>query len=380
MKYHFPLATLAGILTWLLVSGITLMLLLRLPAPQPLLPASLLLLVYGMSFILLTQEQHPLGLGGRYGRWLLPLPLLCAFALQWLLPTAIFDYLAILTIIWVCLLPHLMSQRLALLLTLGVVVLWFGLQAYLEQRSLWITAALYGSFHLFAVLMQAAIKAETEARAELTEKHRQLLAAQQLLQLASRAEERNRIARDLHDLLGHHLTALTIQLQVASYQCDGEAKLQVEKSLQLARLLLSDVREAVSAMRDSSELDLQQLFAPLLQHLPDSLQVELDIAPKLKASSLNQAQHLQYLVQEAISNTLKHANANCLWIHAREAEQGIALEIKDNGQLKANWQPGNGLIGMRERVAECGGKLHLAADAGGLALQIWLPQAGVVDV
>lgn len=260
MKYHFPLATLAGILTWLLVSGITLMLLLRLPAPQPLLPASLLLLVYGISFIFLTQEQHPLGLGGRYGRWLLPLPLLCAFALQWLLPTAIFDYLAILTIIWVCLLPHLMSQRLALLLTLGVVVLWFGLQAYLEQRSLWITAALYGSFHLFAVLMQAAIKAETEARAELTEKHRQLQAAQQLLQLASRAEERNRIARDLHDLLGHHLTALTIQLQVASYQCDGEAKLQVDKSLQLARLLLSDVREAVSAMRDSSELDLQQLF------------------------------------------------------------------------------------------------------------------------
>lgn len=382
MKYHFPLATLAGILTWLLVSGITLMLLLRLPAPQPLLPASLLLLVYGMSFIFLTQEQHPLGLGGRYGRWLLPLPLLCAFALQWLLPTAIFDYLAILTIIWVCLLPHLMSQRLALLLTLGVVVLWFGLQAYLEQRSLWITAALYGSFHLFAVLMQAAIKAETEARAELTEKHRQLLAAQQLLQLASRAEERNRIARDLHDLLGHHLTALTIQLQVASYQCDGEAKLQVDKSLQLARLLLSDVREAVSAMRDSSELDLQQLFAPLLQHLPDSLQVELEIAPKLKASSLSQAQHLQYLVQEAISNTLKHANASRLWIHAREAEQGIALEIKDNGQLKANWQPGNGLIGMRERVAECGGKLHLAADAdaGGLALQIWLPQAGVADV
>lgn len=66
MKYHFPLATLAGILTWLLVSGITLMLLLRLPAPQPLLPASLLLLVYGISFILLTQEQHPLGLGGCY--------------------------------------------------------------------------------------------------------------------------------------------------------------------------------------------------------------------------------------------------------------------------------------------------------------------------
>ncbi|EJI85789.1 two-component system sensor protein [Alishewanella aestuarii B11] len=380
MKLRFPLATLAGVITWLLVSGITLLLLQRLPSPQPMLAASLLLLLYGVCFVFLTQEQHPLGLTGRYGRLLLLTALVAAFTLQWVLPTGYFDYLAILTVIWVSLLPHIMSQQKAMILTALIVILWFSLQAYLEQRSLWISAALYGSFHLFAVLMQTAIKAETEARAELTEKHRQLLAAQQLLQLASRAEERNRIARDLHDLLGHHLTALTIQLQVASYQCDGEAKLQVEKSLQLARLLLSDVREAVSAMRDSSELDLKQLFAPLLQHLPDSLQVELDIAPKLKASSLNQAQHLQYLVQEAISNTLKHANASCLWIHAREAEQGIALEIKDNGQLKANWQPGNGLIGMRERVAECGGKLHLAADAGSLALQIWLPQAGVADV
>lgn len=380
MKLRFPLATLAGVITWLLVSGITLLLLQRLPSPQPMLAASLLLLLYGVCFVFLTQEQHPLGLTGRYGRLLLLTALVAAFTLQWVLPTGYFDYLAILTVIWVSLLPHIMSQQKAMILTALIVILWFSLQAYLEQRSLWISAALYGSFHLFAVLMQTAIKAETEARAELTEKHRQLLAAQQLLQLASRAEERNRIARDLHDLLGHHLTALTIQLQVASYQCDGEAKLQVEKSLQLARLLLSDVREAVSAMRDSSELDLKQLFAPLLQHLPDSLQVELDIAPKLKASSLNQAQHLQYLVQEAISNTLKHANASRLWIHAREVEQGIALEIKDNGQLKANWQPGNGLIGMRERVAECGGKLHLAADAGSLALQIWLPQAGVADV
>lgn len=380
MKYAFPLATLAGILTWLLVSGITLMLLIRLPAPQPVIIVSLLLLLFGISFIFLTLEQHPLGLGGRYGRWLLPLPLLCAFTLNVLLSGMFFDYLAILTIIWVCLLPHLMSQRQALLLTLVVVGLWFSLEAYLEQRTLWITAALYGSFHLFAVLMESAIIAETKARAELTEKHRQLLAAQQLLQLASRDEERNRIARDLHDLLGHHLTALTIQLQVASYQCDGEAKLQVEKSLQLARLLLSDVRETVSAMRDSSELDLQQLFTPLLQHLPDSLLVELDIAPKLKASSLKQAQHLQYLVQEAISNSLKHANASHMLISAREAEQGIALAIKDNGQLKANWQPGNGLTGMRERVAECGGKLQLTADNGSLALQIWLPQPGEANV
>lgn len=355
------------------------MLVLRLPAPQPVFPVTLVLLIYGASFALLTQDGHAYSLTGRYGRWLLPLPLLCAFILQWLLPTAIFDYLAILTIIWVCLLPHLISQQKALWLTLLIVVLWFASQAYLEQRSLWITAALYGSFHLFAVLMQSAIKAESEARTELSEKHRQLLAAQQLLQTASRAEERNRIARDLHDLLGHHLTALTIQLQVASYKSTGEAKEQVDKSLQLARLLLSDVRDAVSVMRETSDLDLSQLLQPLMQHLPDTLRVELDVEKNLQAASLNQAQHLQCLVQEAISNTLKHAAASRLWIGAKLAEHGIMLKIEDDGKLQTNWRAGNGLNGMRERVAECHGKLEINDQQGRLQLQIWLPLTGARD-
>lgn len=374
MKLRFPLETLAGVVTWLLVSVLTVLILLRLPGGQPIITVTVLLLLYGISFTLLTQDHHSCGLGGHYGRYLLWLPLLCAFALLMLLPSRQFDYLSILSIIWVCLLPHIMSQRRALLLTAVVVVTWFSIQAWLEQRSLWITASLYGTFHLFAVIMQSTITAEQQAKQALAAKNLELQSAQQLLLAASRQTERTRIARNLHDLLGHHLTALTIQLQVAGYHTDGEAKQQVDKSLQLARLLLSDVREAVSAMRDYSDLNLQQLLQPLIANLPAPLQVELDIPAELSLPSILQAQHLLMLMREAISNTLKHAGATQLRISARLMQQELALTITDNGKVAEHWQWGNGLTGMQERLAECGGSLRINRQAGAMQLQIRLPQ------
>lgn len=374
MNLKFPLATLAGVITWLLVALLTLYILWHLPGKQPVFSVSLLLLLFGLCFILLTQEEHPYGVTGRYGRYLLGLSLACAFALLWLLPSRHFDYLAILTIIWVCFLPYVMSQQRAFLLSMLVVICWFSLQAWLEQRSLWITASLYGTFHLFAVIMQSAISAEQQAKEALAEKNLELQSAQQLLLAASRQTERTRIARNLHDLLGHHLTALTIQLQIASYHTDGEAKLQVDKSLQLARLLLSDVREAVSSMRDSTDLNLWQLLQPVVENLPESLQVEFDIPTELSVSSILQAQHFLMLVREAVSNTLKHAGASKLSIVARLEQQELAVTITDNGKLVANWQWGNGLTGMQERLAECGGSLKVITNTGAMQLQIRLPQ------
>lgn len=374
MNLKFPLATLAGVITWLLVALLTLYILWHLPGKQPVFSVSLLLLLFGLCFILLTQEEHPYGVTGRYGRYLLGLSLACAFALLWLLPSRHFDYLAILTIIWVCFLPYVMSQQRAFLLSMLVVICWFSLQAWLEQRSLWITASLYGTFHLFAVIMQSAISAEQQAKQALAEKNLELQSAQQLLLAASRQTERTRIARNLHDLLGHHLTALTIQLQIASYHTDGEAKLQVDKSLQLARLLLSDVREAVSSMRDSTDLNLWQLLQPVVENLPESLQVEFDIPTELSVSSILQAQHFLMLVREAVSNTLKHADASKLSIVARLEQQELAVTITDNGKLVANWQWGNGLTGMQERLAECGGSLKVITNTGAMQLQIRLPQ------
>lgn len=373
MKLRFPLETLAGVLTWLLVSLLTLYILTRLPGEQPIAAITCLLLIYGLSFTLLTQDNHICSPDGKIGQYLLWLPLACAFAVLLLLPPGNFDYLAILTIIWVCLLPHIMSQGRALIVTALVVGVWFSVQAWLEQRALWITASLYGSFHLFAVIMQTAISAERRATQALAAKNIELHSAQQLLLAASKQAERNRIARNLHDLLGHHLTALTIQLQVASYQTEGAAKQQVEKSLQLARLLLSDVREAVTVMRDDTALNLRELLSPVVQSVPQSLVVETDIPAHLNLASVLQAQHVLMIVREAISNTLKHSGATALWLSAHTERASLILIIKDNGAVAPSWQPGNGLIGMGERLAELGGGLLINGDTGAVQLTIQLP-------
>lgn len=377
MKLHFSLAAISGLLTWLLVSLVTLFLLVKLPGDPPMFAVGTLLLVYGVSFVLLTQDHHLYGLTGTYGRYLLWLPLAAAFTVLLLLPPGFFDYLAILSIIWVGFLPYVMPKRQALLLTAVVVICWFSLQALLEQRSLWITASLFGAFHLFAVVMQVAIAAEQQATQALATKNLELQSAQQLLLTASKQTERTRIARNLHDLLGHHLTAMTIQLQVASHHCDGKAKQQVDDSLQLARLLLSDVREVVSTMREDTDLNLLQLLQTLRQAVPVNLELELDIAPEIHLPSVLQAQHLLMIVREAISNALKHSGASKLRIVARLFLQQLHLTIIDNGHIAANWQRGNGLKGMQERLTECGGNLMIEIQNGALQLNIQLPQEPV---
>ncbi len=381
MKLKYPLATFAGVMTWAIVFAITLYILQLLTPPQPFGLVSVLFILYGAAFITLTLDIGPVKLQEPAGKLLLFLQLVCAFGLLLLLPSKYFDYLAILTIIWVSILPSLMSIRHAILVAILVVILWFSIAAQLEQRPMWITALLYGCFHLFAVMVQSATQAEHKAKEELASKHQQLLATQQLLQAASRQSERTRIARNLHDVVGHHLTALTIHLQVASHLSDGDAKLQVDKCHQLAKLLLSDVREAVSTMRQYADVSLHNALQQLVALVPTQLKIRLDVAPQIMLSDLNQAQHLLCIVQEAISNSLKHAGATELVISAalQQQQQQLQLSIRDNGKLAVHWRAGNGIKGMQERAAECGGNLTLTTLDQSLQLALSLPYRANID-
>ena len=112
-------------------------------------------------------------------------------------------------------------------------------------------------FNLFAMIMSNTAIKESKAREEADALNRQLLSTQQLKKQALTQDERLRIARNIHDVLGHHLTALTINLQVASRKADllestesQAIKRQVEQSHSIAKLLLSDVREAISDIRE----------------------------------------------------------------------------------------------------------------------------------
>ena len=373
MKTKFDFATLAGLLTWMLVYGVSLYLLAKVAPELAWAPVHALFIGYGATFWLLTREQGVCSLRGRFGLPLLVLQLGFAFTLIWLLPVRYFDFLSILTIIWAAMLPFIMPTAVAMLVTVLVVATWFSLIAWQSGAGVWISALLYGSFHLFAVLVQSASRDAEKARDELEQKHQQLQATQQLLQAASRQSERTRIARNLHDLVGHHLTALTIQLQVAGHLTDGEAKLQVDKCHQLAKLLLSDVREAVSTMRQYADVTLLDALQPLVALLPEKLKVKLQIPADIMLTDLQQAQHLLCIVQEALSNSLKHSSATEVSIVASSAAEHLQLTIYDNGIVSPHWQAGNGIKGIQERLAECGGSLTLSTQQQAMQLSIMLP-------
>ncbi|MEO3865594.1 sensor histidine kinase [Rheinheimera fenheensis] len=373
MKTKFDFATLAGILTWLLVYGISIFILQRVQPDVDQWWIHLLFLLYGGLFIALTREHSVFALTGRFGPALLALQLAVSFIVLWLLPERNFEFLAILTVIWAAMLPFVMRTALAMMLVVLVVACWHWLVAWQTGNSVWITALLYGSFHLFAVLVQSTSRDAEAARDELEQKHQQLLATQQLLQAASRQSERTRIARNLHDLVGHHLTALTIQLQVAGHLSSGEAKTQVDKCHQLAKLLLADVREAVSTMRQYADVSLLDAVQPLAALIPEQLKVKLQIPADIMLHDLQQAQHVLCIVQEAISNSLKHSGASEMQINADISDGSLQLTLSDNGKVKPQWRPGNGITGMQERAAECGGSLIVNTVQQRLELSLSLP-------
>ena len=198
-----------------------------------------------------------------------------------------------------------------------------------------------------------------------------------LLAQSARVNERTRISRELHDLLGHHLTALSLNLEVAGHITEGQAKEHVRQAHVLAKLLLTDVREAVSSMRESGAIDLAATLRPLAEGVP-SLAVELDIPESLEIEDPERAHVLLRCAQEIITNTVRHARgARSLYLQVARRDGQLLLSSRDDGQGldPARFVPGNGLRGMRERLALHGGSVEVQTAPGkGFAITVILPE------
>ncbi|MBR8845762.1 sensor histidine kinase [Pseudoalteromonas sp. JC3] len=321
---------------------------------------------YALGYLIGTCEQcqHKL-------RWLaLVLMLFSAFACGWILQ---FGYLSILTIIWVAVVAYLLPIRVSACFTLIIVLAWFTMQSVKQQHLLWIEGLLYGLFHLFALLLATTHQREQQARVELQNQHAQLQSTQHLLSELSKHSERTRIARDLHDLLGHHLTALSIKLQIAQRMtADAPAQQQILECQSVAKLLLNDVRDAVDMLRQHRDIDFHQSLTLLLQHTPE-LKVHATIPQHIAVDDSHIAQVLLRCVQEAITNSLRHSHAKQFWIVMTQDEEKLFVNMHDDGYISEQWHKGNGLTGMFERVSECGGYLHLYEHNRALHYKIELP-------
>lgn len=229
------------------------------------------------------------------------------------------------------------------------------------------------AWQTFAFCMGYIAAAERRSRINLAGVHAELVAMQQLLAESARSSERLRIARDLHDGVGHYLTALSLHLDLAARQAVGNAVEPIQTSHDIARQLLAEVRAAVGAERTEQPIGLRQALQTLCSGIP-APRIELSFGEGFEVTDPSLAHVIFRSVQEAISNAVRHSGADTIEVALSLNCGGFAVIVFDNGKGASEMQPGNGLSGMRERVEELGGTMETKSCAGsGFSVTIRLP-------
>jgi signal transduction histidine kinase len=230
-------------------------------------------------------------------------------------------------------------------------------------------------FQVFAISAAQLARSEARAHDELARVNKELRSAQALMTQNARMTERLRISRDLHDILGHSLTTLTIHLDVACRLAQGQTAEHVQCARDVAGALLAEVRTLVNRVRVES-VDLRATLLALTESAVE-LEVELRLPEDLWALDPPRADAIVRCVQEVITNTLRHARAKRLVIELAQAVDGsVRIATRDDGR-GGSFVEGGGLTGMRERFVSLGGDLSIASLPGqGFSIRGALPAAG----
>ncbi|WP_157930793.1 sensor histidine kinase [Glycomyces xiaoerkulensis] len=230
---------------------------------------------------------------------------------------------------------------------------------------------LYVVLQVAAYLSVVAMHREGVARKQLSEANVRLRAAGALLAESSRTEERLRIARELHDLVGHQLTVLSLELEVASHRAEGEAAEPIRRSRELTRRLLCDVRATVGEMRRDGPR-LRETLESIVAELPEPA-VHLRIDESVETGE-EVAAILVRCVQEVVTNAIRHAEASHLWIEIGADGERVTFEARDDGVGARRVEMGNGLRGMAERLEARGGRVRFCG-ADGFRVRAEVPAA-----
>jgi len=195
----------------------------------------------------------------------------------------------------------------------------------------------------------------------------------------TRAHERTRISRELHDVLGHDLAALGLQLEVATHVPPERAGAHVAKAKEVSARLLRNVREVVRETREAPGADLGRALRALCDEV-QGMAVHLEMPADLQLEDPARGHCLLRCVQEIVTNALKHSHAANLWITMGNADGAITIEARDDGHGARELRAGYGLSGMRARLEEMGGWLHIASEPSrAFAVSARLPAKGAVS-
>ncbi|MBB5886327.1 sensor histidine kinase [Xanthomonas sp. LMG 8992] len=236
-----------------------------------------------------------------------------------------------------------------------------------------LTTLIYAGFHAFAGLSAHYARTTELAREALARVNADLLATRALLADSARDAERLRLARELHDVAGHKLTAMRINLRLLLADPALARHEELGAVERLSGELLADIRNVVQSLRDERGLDLETALRALAAPLPRP-QLRLQIDSGVRISDPHLAETLLRLVQEALTNAARHADAGEVHVRLRYEDTQLCLDIEDDGHRAERIREGNGIAGMRERLAALQGRLELGrTPLGGMQLSARLP-------
>lgn len=253
------------------------------------------------------------------------------------------------------------SMAIRTMIALEVALLALGPLLQAHGLSAWVSGLLFGAVVGFAGLMQS----------DMERKNQELAVAHEEVRALATTAERERISRDLHDLLGHTLTLVAVKAELAARLVSRDAE-AAEREMQAvaaaAREALSEVRTAVVGMRGASlafELDkARQALA--------AAGVKAEISALTTDGYPAQEAVLAMALREAVTNVIRHAGATQCEIRLEPTASSLVLTVADDG-AGGRMAEGSGLKGMRARLAAIGGGLKIKSDKQGTRLVATAP-------
>jgi two-component system, NarL family, sensor histidine kinase DesK len=260
-------------------------------------------------------------------------------------------------------LPFCLSTQTAAFVGLAVVAMVGAIEGLLLHLNGWTL--------FYAAVFPMIIGAGNTVFAERNRMNRKLRKANEEIEHLAKVAERERIARDLHDVLGHTLSVITLKSELAGKLIEQDperAGKEIREVEQVSRQALSEVRDAIRGYR--SEGLVAELARAKSTLETAGVSVQCDAATSMKIPAMQESV-LSLAVREGVTNVVRHAQARTCRLRIEQQNGTCRLEIADDGQGFSSME-GNGLRGMRERVEMLGGTLERTTNSG-TTLTITLP-------
>jgi signal transduction histidine kinase len=330
---------------------------------------SLILYVLGLAF---SVSRHTLPPGVRFGGLVAVAVASCALlAVQ---PKSA-GYVGIYFVVVICGLR--LRPQVGLPLAGATLAAQIAIMAFVEKDPWGSAIGLFFSVipWMLIIRLLRTLQAERAQAEELVEELRESRSAQ----VASAAEaERSRVARDLHDVLAHSLSALALQLEGARLMArdrgtDPDVVSAVERAHHLAAAGLTEAREAIAALR-GDDLPGPERLRELCEAFGSRCSLSVSGTPRELGSEARLA--IYRTAQEALTNVRKHSAADRVEVQLDQNGDGTTLTVQDHGPgapVIVGSSGGYGLTGMRERAELVGGRLTAGPTDDGFRVELWLP-------